>query len=900
MIEGTMTRGPARNGQRKGLCLAIATTVLTTAIGVHAAPPVGGYQLLWSSQFNGTTLNPLKWNFGQPWGSNVPPQSDSIGEPGNVTVSNNTLNLTAQRQSMNGYNFTTGLVNTSGKLNFTYGYVEAQIQTPYTLGTWPAFWMLQNGWPPEMDIMEAPQQSYNNQTGSSGTAYDYYATYHFGSSSNPQSVGSGMHYTGVNEATSLNDYGMMWTPNSITFYFNGSAIYTVSGSTADIGQSQNMYLLLDLAVGGWPGEPPTWASFPATMQIKNVNIWQLAPSNMTMNWTGDGTTANWNSGGSWKNGQVPTLGSQTAVFGQTSATSTNVQWSNFQTAGNLVFNGGNTNYILGELNTSGLMLANDSGTATITANPYLGHNDTVSLNAELDLYNNTTIVNNLTNPIQISGMVYGLGALNVVNGAVNVGNVFSNTGGIAIDNGGTVNIYSGSIDTPTADVNISTLPGSAATLALFNSSSSINANVIRVGGYNGGKALYIQQAGTVESQTWFVIGQSANAAGTVDLNGGTLNIRTGGGTSGDLELGVFNASSGVLNITGTSSVRLWNGSNIVLGSRGTSGNGTVNQYGGSVSFFSDNGLTTGGDGDVILGRNGSTGIYSYNLNGGVLNANAIVSSSGTSNLNFNGGTLSALADNNAFISGLTSVTVQPQGGTIDTGGHVIGISEQIGGSGQLTFTGGGIITLNTASTYTGGTSVDGVTLVLKSLNGSPVGTGSLTISAGGILAGSGILTGPVSTVSSGTGPTQNGELAPGAGGLVVRNNLILADNSLLAYGTASGSVAPINVVGSNGDNGNVSLGRNAGVVISGALVSGVYHLISYTGRLDSPSGNIGSWTLIDSTIGNTPYAFSTSLNPGYVDLLVGTATVPEPAAIATLLLPLVFLALRPTRRKPGR
>ena len=899
-----MTPGTAGNGKEKSLALAIAATALAAAAGVHAAPPVGGYQLLWSSQFNGTTLNPLKWNFGQPWGSNVPPQSDSIGEPGNVTVSNNTLNLTAQRQSVNGYNFTTGLVNTSGKLNFTYGYVEAQIQTPYTLGTWPAFWMLQNGWPPEMDIMEVPQQSYNNQTGSSGTAYDYYATYHYGSASNPQSAGTGMYYTGVNEATSLNDYGMMWTPNSITFYFNGSAIYsaiyTVNGNTADIAQSQNMYLLLDLAVGGWPGEPPTWASFPTTMQIKNVNVWQLAPSNMTMTWTGAGASVNWNNAGSWQNGQVPTLGSQTAIFGQTSTASTNVQWSNFQTVGNLIFNGGHTDYAMGELNASGLMFANDTGTCTITANPYSGRNNTVTINAELDLYNNTTIANNLTNPIQISGGVYGLGALNVVNGAVNVENAISNTGGIAIDNGGAVNIYSGSINTPSADVNISTMSGSAATLAVYGSSSIIDANVVRVGGYNGGTALFTQQAGTVDTQTWFVVGQSANAAGIVDLNGGTLNVRTAGGTAGDLELGVFNASSGELNISGTSSVRLWNGSDLVLGSRGTSGNGTVNQYGGTVSFFSDNGRTPGGVGVVVLGRNGSTGIYSYNLNGGILNANALVSSSGTSNLNFNGGTLSALADNNAFISGLTNVTLQSQGGTIDTGGHAIGISQKISGTGLLTFTGGGIITLNAASTYTGGTSVDGVTLVLNSVNGSAVGTGSLTISAGGSLAGNGILTGPVSTLSSGTGLAHNGELAPGAGGLVIRNNLTLADNSLLAYGAGGGSAVLISVAGSDGNNGNVTLGRNVAVSMSEPLASGVYRLISYTGNLESPSGNIDTWTLIDSSIGNTPYAFSTTQNPGYVDLLVGTATVPEPAALAILLIPLGAFALWPTRRRPAR
>lgn len=413
---------------------------------VSAAPPVSGYQLRWSSQFNGNSMNPLKWNFGQPWGNNRPPGSNSIGEPGNVTVTNNTLDLTAHNQSTNGYGYTTGLVNTSGLLNFTYGYVEAQIQIPDTLGTWPAFWMLQNGWPPEIDIMEAPQQTSTNQAGSVGTAYDYYGNYHYrNSSGKPAAAGTGMHYTGVNEAKSFNDYGMLWTPKSISFYFNGKRVDTINSSQADIAQSQNMYLLLDLAIGGWPGNPPSSAVFPTTMQIKNVNVWQLSPGTTTMNWTGTGATASWNSGASWQNGNIPTLGSETAVFGQTISTSTNVQWSNFQTVGNLTFNGGTTNYTLGQVNTTGLMLANDTGTATITANAYQGHSDSITLASELELYNNTNIVNNMSNAIQIYGNIYGAGALHLQNGGVDVHSAITNTGGISVDSNGSLILDNGTI-----------------------------------------------------------------------------------------------------------------------------------------------------------------------------------------------------------------------------------------------------------------------------------------------------------------------------------------------------------------------------------------------------------------------------------------------------------------------
>ena len=870
---------------------------------VSADPPVPGYQLLWSSQFNGNSLNPLKWNFGQPWGSNVPPSSNSIGEPGNVTVANNTLNLTAHNQSTDGYGYTTGLVNTSGMLNFTYGYVEAKIQIPYTLGTWPAFWMLQNGWPPEIDVMEAPQQTYNNQAGSVGTSYDYYATYHYtNSSGNAASAGTGMYYTGVNEATSFNDYGMMWTPNAISFYFNGNLVDTINSSQANIAQSQNMYLLLDLAIGGWPGNPPSWASFPTTMQVQDVNVWQLPSSSaMTMNFTGSGSVAAWNNASSWQNGNVPTLGSQTAVFGQSSASDTNVQWSNFQTVGNLTFNGGTTNYTLGQVNTSGLMLANDTGTANITANAYNGHSDSVTLASELELYNNTNIVNNMSNSIQIYGNIYGEGALSVQNGGVDIHSAITNTGGISVDNNGSIMLSDGSINSPTNDVNLSTAPGSNASMTVLGTASSVNARVIRVGGWNGGPATFTQDGGTVAAQTWFVIGQSGAATGQATVNGGTLVVRAGGGASGDLELGVFNSASGTLNINGTGIVALLNNSNIVLGSQGTSGNGTVNQNAGSVGFYSDNGSTAGGTGAVILGRNESTGVYTYNLNSGTLKTPQIESSSGTSNFNFNGGTLVADGNNAEFMQGLSTASIETHGGTINPNGFHITIGQNISGSGALTVTGGGTLTLSGNNTYSGGTSILGASLLAANTTGSATGSGTITIGAGGMLGGTGALSGPVSTVGGGT-------LSPGAadpgGTLTIANTLTIGDGTNLQYyfsapsgGSTSNSL--ITVVGTSGSNGNLTLGKDVTVSLQAGstLAAGTYHLISYTGQLDNLSDNFSGWTLSGFNLPGMTYNFSTQNSSNALDLVVSAVPTPEPATLAIFALgSLTILAGRFRRR----
>ena len=44
-----------------------------------------------------------------------------------------------------------GSVSTYNKYNFDGGYYEARILLPTTVGSWPAFWGLYTGWPPEAD-----------------------------------------------------------------------------------------------------------------------------------------------------------------------------------------------------------------------------------------------------------------------------------------------------------------------------------------------------------------------------------------------------------------------------------------------------------------------------------------------------------------------------------------------------------------------------------------------------------------------------------------------------------------------------------------------------------------------------------------------------------------------------
>lgn len=152
------------------------------------------------------------------------------------------------------YEFTSGMISTQSSFWQTYGYFEITAELPSGAGTWPAFWMLpvDNGWPPEIDILEAygdiPNQNHTAVIGTGGTTETW-----------SQVDMSGSHR-----------YGMSWTPYEITFYVDG----VKTGSVATPTELHDpMYMLANLAVGGLAGDPDP--SLIAQLKIDQIVAYQL-------------------------------------------------------------------------------------------------------------------------------------------------------------------------------------------------------------------------------------------------------------------------------------------------------------------------------------------------------------------------------------------------------------------------------------------------------------------------------------------------------------------------------------------------------------------------------------------------------------------------------------------------
>ena len=147
-----------------------------------------------------------------------------------------------------GLPYTSGIITTDHSFNQEYGYFEMRAELPQGAGMWPAFWLLPqvHAWPPELDPLEAFGQTNNGQGGSNA--------FHTGLVTNDPSISNQDQWndtSGANLYTQYNTFGVQWGPNTITFYFDGKAYYTVP-TPSDFHQS--MYMLANLAVGGnWPG-----------------------------------------------------------------------------------------------------------------------------------------------------------------------------------------------------------------------------------------------------------------------------------------------------------------------------------------------------------------------------------------------------------------------------------------------------------------------------------------------------------------------------------------------------------------------------------------------------------------------------------------------------------------------
>lgn len=263
----------------------IATTLLACTGSIASAQ---SYELVWSDEFDGNQLDTSSWeymigtgtSYGLPagWGNNELQYYTNFTS--NVEVSEGTLKINARQQSFGGRNYTSGRIRTMGMHDFLYGKFEARIKVPSTTGIWPAFWMLPTdspygGWASsgEIDIME-----------SVNTANSMHGTIHYGANWPANQSNGGSFSNGLDFGDDFYVFAIEWEADQIRWYIDGVQFHSVNSnqwySSAATGNPRapfdsEFHLLLNVAVGGdWPGSPNGGSSFPQTMEVDYVRVYQ--------------------------------------------------------------------------------------------------------------------------------------------------------------------------------------------------------------------------------------------------------------------------------------------------------------------------------------------------------------------------------------------------------------------------------------------------------------------------------------------------------------------------------------------------------------------------------------------------------------------------------------------------
>ncbi len=246
------------------------------ALSTAAPPPGSGYswKLIFHDEFNGSSLDTSKWISQHPWTRTF--KGDAYNRDQNVTVGNGLLTITAKAENYNGYSFTSGAISTGySKFRFKYGYAEVRAKMPSARGSWTNFWMLTDGWPPEIDVFEFPLDSVS---GENNQLYRFISNIHYGDSQSSMQT----HWRS-NLSSGFHTYALDWRPWYVAWYFDDNYVRSLNDFEPSNNFS-NMYLILDYYVGGdWGGQvwqhpdPATWpspTSSAAQFQIDWIRVWQ--------------------------------------------------------------------------------------------------------------------------------------------------------------------------------------------------------------------------------------------------------------------------------------------------------------------------------------------------------------------------------------------------------------------------------------------------------------------------------------------------------------------------------------------------------------------------------------------------------------------------------------------------
>jgi beta-glucanase (GH16 family) len=182
--------------------------------GTH---PPSGYKLVWSDEFNGTSLDTSKWMY------RTDVKASSSQRPGNVSVHDGKLMIALQKESDRGKSYTGGGI--ISKQHFRYGYYEARAKMHGGAGWHQSVWAMAvtdgSTTYPEVIRTEIDGPEFDSDT--AWKAHTGLIIWNGPKQSKTKTCTPGVYQgaLGFDATKDFHTYGFEWAEKGVRFYFDG-------------------------------------------------------------------------------------------------------------------------------------------------------------------------------------------------------------------------------------------------------------------------------------------------------------------------------------------------------------------------------------------------------------------------------------------------------------------------------------------------------------------------------------------------------------------------------------------------------------------------------------------------------------------------------------------------------
>ena len=246
-------------------CAALVLTAMTVGFASVASAAFGATaterRLVFAEEFSASQVDWSVWQDQMSWGHHTTGELQYYTAD-SLVMNDGQLSLTARQRPYNGYSYTSGVVATFDRFNFTYGRAEIRARVPRGQGYFPAFWLApqDKSVRAEIDVMEILGQEPDR----------VYMTMHY-TTEDGRHYEPGNAWKGPDFSAGYHTFAVDWQPGSVVWYVDG-----VERARQTVGvPSTSMYLIANLAIGGpWPGAPDATTPFPGTFDIDYIRVYQ--------------------------------------------------------------------------------------------------------------------------------------------------------------------------------------------------------------------------------------------------------------------------------------------------------------------------------------------------------------------------------------------------------------------------------------------------------------------------------------------------------------------------------------------------------------------------------------------------------------------------------------------------